>query len=83
MSGDLTKKHLLPGMSKQEMIRLIGEPDGYESGTDSHFRSFSPVPTVVATYRLGGWGIEAAGMNLSVLMDGSGRIQSTYLWGVD
>lgn len=67
MVSNLQKKYLQLGMSKQEVLRLLGEPDYEESST-------------VYKYNLGVWsGFRIDYDSLDVHFDSSGRLTHTQV----
>jgi hypothetical protein len=72
MAGDLLRFHLNKGMSKQEVVEVVGTPDGKDR-TDTGQE--------VYRYYLGCWsGLRIDEDYLDVVFDASGRVSAAYVW---
>jgi hypothetical protein len=80
MCGDLRRRYLRPGMRREEVIRLLGKPDGFISQTEIGTLSSPESGNASQAYRYFiGMCESMDGWSLDIGFDRDGRLTSTWL----
>ncbi len=82
MTRSLLRHHLRPGMTKAEVLALLGPPDGEGGANSEHLRDEDKrLNRSVLLYALGAWsGFRMDEDFLSVIFDNSDRVVAVLWW---